>query len=281
MDDRILEDGEAVYQLGDSPDSIFAVLEGCVLVTTADAGGNPIGQALGPGSVYDFCLALGAGRTAPRIRAFGATTVRLYSRQEAVDAARAGDGGIARVLAKILRIADGAVAPAPPGTATPGTAAPDEQPAAAKTVEIVDDDPPPIGGDPDGEATRVRLIIAEDEIADRVEFAEYDLYVFPFIVGREDGEGLHANIDLTIPDSAPYQLSRRHFLIDDRDGEIQVVDCNSYHGTIVNGKKLGGGATSFRVALPPGENTIVAGTEDSEFRFVCLVGTEDNPIVDP
>lgn len=257
MDDRILEDGDAVYQLGDSPDSIFAVIEGCILITAAGADGKPVGQVLGPGSIYDFSLALGAGAKPPRIKALGTTKIRMYSRAEAQISATDGAGEFSGLLARILE--------------TGGTEA---APAAAAVAPVV---PAPETDVADAPAEGESPV----EIADSVEYAEYDLYAFPFIVGRVDGEGLHGNIDLSIPDSAPFQLSRRHFMIERKDDIFQVVDCNSYHGTIVNGDKLGGGSTSFRKTLPPGENEIVAGTEDSSFRFICLVGTEDNPIVDP
>jgi hypothetical protein len=267
MDDRILEDGDAVYQLGDPPNSIFAVIEGCILITAAGADGKPVGQVLGPGSIYDFSLALGAGAKPPRIKALGTTKIRMYSRAEAQISATDGAGEFSGLLARILGTGGTEAAPAAPAEG--------ESP-----VEIVDDEIEE-GEDYSDEPVLVRLIIDDPEIADSVEYAEYDLYAFPFIVGRVDGEGLHGNIDLSIPDSSPFQLSRRHFMLERKDDIFQVVDCNSYHGTIVNGDKLGGGSTSFRKTLPPGENEIVAVTEDSSFRFICVVGTEDNPIVDP
>lgn len=284
MDDRILEDGDAVYQLGDPPNSIFAVIEGCILITAAGADGKPVGQVLGPGSIYDFSLALGAGAKPPRIKALGTTKIRMYSRAEAQISATDGAGEFSGLLARILGTggteaapAAAAVAPVVPAPETDVADAPAE---GESPVEIVDDEIEE-GEDYSDEPVLVRLIIDDPEIADSVEYAEYDLYAFPFIVGRVDGEGLHGNIDLSIPDSSPFQLSRRHFMLERKDDIFQVVDCNSYHGTIVNGDKLGGGSTSFRKTLPPGENEIVAGTEDSSFRFICVVGTEDNPIVDP
>lgn len=92
---------------------------------------------------------------------------------------------------------------------------------------------------------------------------------FPFRVGREPPEGksrLSSN-DLGLPDTEPYQVSREHFSIEvDAEGVI-LYDRGSFHGTIVNGKQIGGNRVIGSVRLQPGGNEIIAGEADSPYRF--------------
>ena len=81
--------------------------------------------------------------------------------------------------------------------------------------------------------------------------------------------------DLMIPDEAPFQLPCRHFMIEEGEEGFEIVDCGSYHGTLVNGAKLGNDSVAFRVNLNPGENEIVAGTPSSPFRFIVVLEEDD------
>ena len=97
---------------------------------------------------------------------------------------------------------------------------------------------------------------------------------FPFLVGRETSklsEAMSPPVNLAVPDTEPFQMSRRHFTIEQEGDNVIVRDYGSHNGTIVNGFMLGGGSTSFRAVLRPGENHIVAGTFISKFWFTCLV----------
>jgi cellulose biosynthesis protein BcsQ len=60
---------------------------------------------------------------------------------------------------------------------------------------------------------------------------------FPFFIGRQDKSVLN---DLAIPDSRPWQISRRHAHLICREGRIGVMDLGSTLGTWVNGRQLGG-----------------------------------------
>jgi hypothetical protein len=60
---------------------------------------------------------------------------------------------------------------------------------------------------------------------------------FPFFIGRQDKSILN---DLAIPDSRPWQVSRRHAHLICREGRIGVMDLGSTLGTLVNGRQLGG-----------------------------------------
>src|SRR5262249_23079427 len=95
-----------------------------------------------------------------------------------------------------------------------------------------------------------------------------------FVVGRAPtaGEGRPPlRPDLELADSAPFRLSRNHFLIEKRDGSYHVRDLFSTLGTTVNGEPIG---THFRTddaALRAGENEVIAGGVDSSFVFSVFV----------
>jgi CRP/FNR family cyclic AMP-dependent transcriptional regulator len=97
----------------------------------------------------------------------------------------------------------------------------------------------------------------------------------PFTVGRQPDEGEAAapiTPDLLIPDPAPYRLSRAHFSLIERGGEIVVRDLASTLGTIVNDRPLGRDFPVDTAPLHPGENTIVAGGKGSPFVFAVVIG---------
>jgi pSer/pThr/pTyr-binding forkhead associated (FHA) protein len=92
----------------------------------------------------------------------------------------------------------------------------------------------------------------------------------PYRVGRlprskEHGAGLPVHLQL--PDKSPFRLSRFHFaLVADGDG-YAVRDEGSHLGTTVNGVLIGQHAGRSLERLKPGENTVVAGGQDSPFAF--------------
>jgi hypothetical protein len=96
----------------------------------------------------------------------------------------------------------------------------------------------------------------------------------PFVVGRTPVAGENPaplQPDLKLDDSAPFRLSRNHFLIEKRDGSYHVRDLFSTLGTLVNGEPVG---THFRTddaPLRPGENEVIAGGVDSSFVFSVFV----------
>jgi CRP/FNR family transcriptional regulator, cyclic AMP receptor protein len=96
----------------------------------------------------------------------------------------------------------------------------------------------------------------------------------PFTVGRQPGEHETAAAiapDLAVPEPAPYRLSRAHFTLMGREGEVVVRDLNSTLGTIVNDRPLGRDFPSDSAPLHKGENTLVAGGRGSPFAFVVTL----------
>ena len=96
----------------------------------------------------------------------------------------------------------------------------------------------------------------------------------PFFVGRipvgRESEPI-TPIDLRIPDSQPFRLSREHFAIYQHQGGYGVQDLQSVLGTQVNGEFLGHGLVKDFESLKLGENKITAGGADSPFTFKVIV----------
>ncbi len=96
----------------------------------------------------------------------------------------------------------------------------------------------------------------------------------PFYVGRTSyahGKHLPRGRSLLLSDIQPYQLSRKHFRIDFKNGWPAVFDCNSTLGTIVNGITIGKKCASRWARLNPGGNSIIAGGLNSGIRFKVIL----------
>ena len=96
----------------------------------------------------------------------------------------------------------------------------------------------------------------------------------PFTVGRQPGgRELPSAIapDLAIREPAPHRLSRAHFSLIVRDGEVLVRDLNSWLGTIVNDRPLGRSFPRDSAPLHKGENTLIAGGKGSPFVFTLTL----------
>ena len=95
-----------------------------------------------------------------------------------------------------------------------------------------------------------------------------------FIIGRVPAAGElppQVQPDLELEDSAPFRLSRNHFIIEKRDGTYHVRDLCSTLGTIVNGEPIGNHFRSDDAPLSAGENEVIAGGVDSQFIFSVFI----------
>ena len=92
----------------------------------------------------------------------------------------------------------------------------------------------------------------------------------PFLVGRRKTEAHGPLLEtdrLALYDGERHSLSARHFVIEDREGEIVLRDLGSRMGTVLNGAYLSRFSHPEGLPLRLGVNEIVAGTKESEFRF--------------
>jgi hypothetical protein len=92
---------------------------------------------------------------------------------------------------------------------------------------------------------------------------------FPFRIGRSDPE---VRNDLAIADELPWQVSRRHVEIVERDGRIGILDLGSRLGCLVDGRRFPGSGEGRGVALLPASGgTLVLGGEGSPYRYEVVI----------
>ncbi len=92
-----------------------------------------------------------------------------------------------------------------------------------------------------------------------------------FSIGRADEHSIDQNAALLLPDSMPSRLSVNHFTVLNTLDGVVVWDFESSLGTEVNGVTIGYEFLKDYETLKAGENKIVAGGQDSPFRFQIVV----------
>jgi pSer/pThr/pTyr-binding forkhead associated (FHA) protein len=103
-------------------------------------------------------------------------------------------------------------------------------------------------------------------------FVSMEVSKFPYRIGRDSfGEiGFGSQVsknDLLIEDSEPFQVSRKHCLIEQEAECFYIRDTGSSLGTIVNGTPIGVKFNALSAPLKRGKNTLVLGALRSPFKF--------------
>jgi CRP/FNR family transcriptional regulator, cyclic AMP receptor protein len=253
-------EGQVLFREGDPADSVFRVLSGVVDILR-ELGGEPI--LLGTVGAGQLIGEMGVVEDRPRsatARAASEVEVEILRPTEFLDqitsTPRASRELIQR-LSQRLREADD---------------------------RIVEDERRSGGAQRNREETETQTAVA---LTDNVYLAAKNgwlqsqfhtpvgLRELPFVVGREPvaGEGLpRLPADLRLDDTAPFRLSRNHFMIEKRNGGYHVRDLCSTLGTIVNGEPIGNHFRTDDARLRVGENEVIAGGMDSPFVFSVFVG---------
>ena len=121
---------------------------------------------------------------------------------------------------------------------------------------------------------RVRLRSCYEETGHEHEPVNATITKLPYRIGRayfDTGVASLARNDLSINDSAPFQLSRNHCEIDFEHGHFVLRDRGSKLGSFVNGEAVSVDSGRISVPLPKGENTIILGNADCPHRFSLTV----------
>ena len=127
--------------------------------------------------------------------------------------------------------------------------------------------PPPAGG-----YQSVVLTALNDHARARLPESSVTIQKFPFRIGRKHetpgkGATVFASNDLPIADDKPYQISRNHCSIEREGDNYFVRDRGSSLGTMVNDAAIGLAENTLTQDLHGGENQILLGSDDSEFKF--------------
>lgn len=128
--------------------------------------------------------------------------------------------------------------------------------------------PPPVAADAAAApAVWLRGLTLQARAAIPVERLRID--AFPFRIGRLDPE---VRNDLAVPDDLPWQVSRRHVEIVERDGRIGVLDLGSRLGCLIDGRRLPGpDARPGPVFFPASGGTLILGGETSPYRYEVVI----------
>ena len=155
---------------------------------------------------------------------------------------------------------------APPSLETTRTA-PTAPGATAQVSASAPVAPPPAGG-----YQSVVLTACNDHARARLPESSVTIQKFPFRIGRKQdtpakGATVFASNDLPIADDKPYQISRNHCSIEREGDNFFVRDRGSSLGTMVNDAAIGLAENTLTQDLRGGENQILLGSDDSEFKF--------------
>ncbi len=268
MRERYLNDGEFVYRVGDPPDSFYIILNGTIVLAPPQTEQNGTERTAGQGTIFSAAEAMGGPNPSAMAHARGQAAVQIMSSAEVLSAVSTNQPNSQPGVGPPAQNPARQPTPAPfqPQITDQRVNghAPNAKPVALKTSEM-------------GMTMAkqlVRISAVKPEVARQLQSDPMTIERFPFVVGRQSSrssDAMSPPVTLTIPDTQPFQMSRRHFMIDQDEDGIIVRDCGSHNGTIVNGVLLGGNSIGFRAVLTPGENEIIAGTLISKFQFTCWI----------
>src|SRR5439155_11009226 len=252
-------EGQVLFREGDLPDSVFCLLSGSVDILR-ELDGEPI--LLGTVGAGQFIGEMGVVENRPRsatARAASEVEVEILTPTEFFDQiARSPQAAreLIRRLSQRLREADDRIVN-------------DERRSgqAHKTHKDADSHTAVVS------ATNAYLS-AKSPLLRRQLHTPLGLGDLPFIVGRGPvaREGLPPlQPDLKLNDTAPFRLSRNHFMIERRDGSYYVRDLRSTLGRIVYGEPIGEHFRGDDAPLRAGVNEVIAGGVDSRFVFYVFI----------
>jgi hypothetical protein len=92
-----------------------------------------------------------------------------------------------------------------------------------------------------------------------------------YSVGRAGLGSTHYLHRVVLPDLDPYRLSVNHFLVVLSSDVISIRDCVSELGTKVNDVMIGQEFSTDQHSLNKGDNVVIAGGENSPFRFRLVI----------
>lgn len=121
--------------------------------------------------------------------------------------------------------------------------------------------------------TRLMVVPLTAHLKERMPQGGVNTTTLPFRVGGlpkgEDPNPLDWN-NLYVRDVDMAVFSRNHFAIQRNEQGVFISDRGSRSGTIVNETAIGGGREHYQAPLRFGDNIVIAGNEDSPYRFSII-----------
>lgn len=254
MHERALAAGTTIYSEGDPGDAVYFIRSGQVEILKR-AGDTPVKLVtLGKGEVLGEMSVIRDEPRSTTARALTETALMVLTKEDFLAAFGGKNGvalGILRMLCERLAKADQQLlADSKPDTRPDGPTALLSEVAAIR-----------IGSS----SELVRWQIGDGTLA---------VEALPFRVGchrQGDKAVKQAKDALSLLAANDHQLSRQHFAIEKRGGELIVRDLGSHLGTMVNGQRISRFDSEAVAGLRLGANQVVAGGAESPYRFVVYV----------
>ncbi|MDA0702897.1 MAG: cyclic nucleotide-binding domain-containing protein [Proteobacteria bacterium] len=259
------EPHELIYRAGDTADSAFIIKRGDVEIATLGSTARP--ERLGPGTVFGqvaIMLDQPRQRTA---RALSDVVVLAIPRADFLRAFNERYDVVEPFLRRLFATLHDAASLAERGAPVPSQLS-------AEMVTTNDPVPAGVAATSAEAGYSIRIMAASEEAARHLGDKGLLVESLPFRVGRQPTKGESPPVgllDLSLLDAKPFNLSRRHFVIEAGPDSPFVRDVGSHLGTIVNSAKIGGAEPIRTAPLGPGENSVIAGRESSPFAFTITV----------
>lgn len=269
MSDRQFSDGDLIYRAGDPADGVYRIRSGGVRLQRNGGGVQPETPSLGAESVFGGEGFLTGETRETDAVAVGDVVVEFLRRNEFLAILSVQPHLLTPLYEPVFNLVRTA------SVGNSGAKSPESDPAHTVETEAAGTEtgglhmPGPVIANFDirlvADGRRLRSALGTDEI---------NVRELPFRIGRAasgEGKDTYGDVHLAIADVRPFNLSRRHFSIEEEAGALIVRDCGSYHGTTLNGQALGGEGRPISAPLMTGESDLIAGRSDSPFRFRILV----------
>lgn len=260
------EPHELIYRAGDAADSAFIIKQGDVEIATDDSAAQP--ERLGPGAVFGQVAVMIGQPRRRTARALSDVVVLAIQRTDFLRAFNDRYGVVEPFLRRLFATLHDAETLAEQGAPPPSQLSAEME----RVVEPAPTDAATIGTET---GYSIRMIPASEELVRQLGDRGLAVEALPFRVGRQPTKGESPPIgilDLSLLDAKPFNLSRRHFVIEAGPDSPFVRDIGSHLGTIVNGAKIGGSEAVRTAPLDRGENIVIAGRDGSPFAFTITVG---------
>lgn len=241
--------GDVIYQEGDPSDAVYFINGGEIEVSQGTDGHDVLLGTLGAGDMLGETGVIMGNPRSTTARAVSSSTLLKVPGEEFL--AAFGEGNdvalpLLRMLCERLRKADRRLAESEP---------------ARQAAELTN-------------VKSVRLIPGTPLVQKQIGDDGVTVGGMPFTVGRQATASMLPHVadrELALTSAGPLKLSRPHFAIEELDGRLVVHDLDSQLGTIVNGTRISRYESSATAALRYGENVVVAGGVESQFRFSIVV----------
>ncbi|CAN0494589.1 unnamed protein product [Laminaria digitata] len=265
MSDRQFSDGEYIYRRGDPAEGVYRIRSGGVRLQRYDAVGDAEAPFLGAEIVFgDDGFLTGETRETDAI-AVGDVVVEFLRRNEFLAILTVQPHLLSPLFEPVFNLVRTA-----------------SEPQSHKKNDVADGELHSVGFEtaasersgPVPGNLEIRIVADGRRLRSALGGDEIVVRELPFRIGRAasgEGKDTYGDVHLTIEDARPFNLSRRHFSIEEEDGALVVRDCGSYHGTTLNGQILGSEGHPISAPLMTGESELVAGRSNSPFRFRILV----------